>query len=136
MPYYNKEAKRDHNFDNHPYDIQGLGHLSQTKGPMLGFRKVSRGPHCCSYGCFDNLCVLHVGVLVMREPYYVGSMSGPLILGILGRALENSDLRGVLIRSSPMACQILFASAFTCENPLRQGRLQQFTILIYEYSIV
>ena len=24
MPYYNRDQKRDHNFDNHPYDREGI----------------------------------------------------------------------------------------------------------------
>ena len=41
MPSYNREAKRDHNFDNHPYTVYGVLALAVFK--KKGFRVVCLG---------------------------------------------------------------------------------------------
>ena len=56
MPYYNRDPKRDHNFDNHPYQglgqggygfmAEGLGLMAEGLGFMsegLGFRVYGLG---------------------------------------------------------------------------------------------
>ena len=59
MPHYSRDPKRDHNFDNHPYDYQILGHF------MIPAQAKVRSP-----GCWGGLGFGSVAVLSKRVQKY------------------------------------------------------------------
>ena len=68
MPYYNRDPKRDHNFDNHPH---GKGWRVKWKLGHFGSNG-DIGPNCSDRSKV-MLVVLHFGVAVC--PVYVGFSS-------------------------------------------------------------
>ena len=68
MPYYNREPERDHNFDNHPYQLKDLCSLAA--------RQKGKNPRACTcvrspenwgqeqltMGTFDKVFHAYVGV--------------------------------------------------------------------------
>ena len=40
VPYYNKDPKRDHNFDNHPYDFAGRFNVNPASHDFGGLSRL------------------------------------------------------------------------------------------------
>ena len=49
MPYYNRDPKRDHNFDNHPYRDNG-----KENGNYYNYTRVDIGVSLLSNACFGG----------------------------------------------------------------------------------